>query len=877
MKLLRLILALCCAAPAFAQKEALQRAVGTNTVTGSLSSTPFQVATIAALKAVAVTNIPDGTSVNITGYYAAGDGGQGDFKYSAASAVADNGGYVIAPNAGSGRWLRAIGDTVTVKQFGAVGDGVADDTTEIAAAMNYANGKRVFLPSGVYLVTDKLALTVWKYSIYGERVERGTNAMGANSSYPQTTIKFRPVDTTKFLIERYDATAPFSGLIGPFIHTDITFDLSTASGLMFGNETIDPVVTDGATQKYVFGVQFSGCAFHSATGVTSSGSGNLVRTGRKQIWLTKCFEALIDNCSFSGSDVQIRTWGCDRPMITHVRAQSSNIPFDFNASGTFSVQHSLNDIEMEGWNLVAISNNGTKLSIDNLSLENNSNIETGRLNLTSLYGITAAVTAGSGTLTFSTSMTNKLHAGYSIIQLTDGTNTDYALVTGVSGTSVTVDTTNFRFTWTNAAASVTRLQGHGVLHQGNFTTNITNVTGGPATDTPAFTYCVGRGSMMIANASTQRGSYNDVRSIVIGNFLVGAFFMDSQMTFSNCSTTLCADPNNPFVSISTVHDVGIAQNGYAAGVYRPSIGQMAVEESRVNRIWVFTPKNSGTANSNKHLTTLKQIDGDANTAQKEWVWLINSTIANTLIINNDGTPSTSAGFMRIKFRVRTVSGSGTLAVTALGNGGGAVQTFDIDATMKTVQYVGPIPPNWVGARNTNAGFQITASADTYLVGVVIEDTSMAQEFDWSSGGAVGLKRASRVSGIVLSTDTTIVTFDGTKFSSGQIYGAKIRLVSTLAGAGLEGYTTVISEFLMTFSKQGSTYQVTTAPALIQKAQSSINAGVLSIDQTMVGAISGSSILAKVNVTGSGSAIGSITGAITHWELELLGDTGTVLP
>lgn len=41
-----------------------------------------------------------------------------------------------------------LADVVSVKDFGAVGDGVADDTASIQAAVN--TGKAVFLPKGVY-------------------------------------------------------------------------------------------------------------------------------------------------------------------------------------------------------------------------------------------------------------------------------------------------------------------------------------------------------------------------------------------------------------------------------------------------------------------------------------------------------------------------------------------------------------------------------------------------------------------------------------------------------------------------------------------------------------------------------------------------------
>jgi hypothetical protein len=47
-------------------------------------------------------------------------------------------------------------DTVSVKDFGAVGDGVADDTAAIQAAIN--TNKEVFVPNGTYLITSALAM-----------------------------------------------------------------------------------------------------------------------------------------------------------------------------------------------------------------------------------------------------------------------------------------------------------------------------------------------------------------------------------------------------------------------------------------------------------------------------------------------------------------------------------------------------------------------------------------------------------------------------------------------------------------------------------------------------------------------------------------------
>jgi hypothetical protein len=47
-------------------------------------------------------------------------------------------------------------ESVSVKDFGAVGDGVTDDTAAIQAALNASVGKELFFPSGNYLVTSSL-------------------------------------------------------------------------------------------------------------------------------------------------------------------------------------------------------------------------------------------------------------------------------------------------------------------------------------------------------------------------------------------------------------------------------------------------------------------------------------------------------------------------------------------------------------------------------------------------------------------------------------------------------------------------------------------------------------------------------------------------
>ncbi len=94
--------------------------------------TPLICETVDAMKAI--TGMVDGATCQTTGYYASNDGGHGRYRYDSASALTDNGGTVIAPNSGGGRWLLLNNGMIDIRQFGVRADNSTDDTT---AALNW--------------------------------------------------------------------------------------------------------------------------------------------------------------------------------------------------------------------------------------------------------------------------------------------------------------------------------------------------------------------------------------------------------------------------------------------------------------------------------------------------------------------------------------------------------------------------------------------------------------------------------------------------------------------------------------------------------------------------------------------------------------------
>lgn len=110
---------------------------------------------VAALKALTVSAIADGQLYITRGYYSDNDGGQGTYIYDSASAATDNGGTVIAPTSGSGRFLLQVGATVDLRQFGGKGDGAFNNTTAITNATAYLDtlgGGTIVLASGTWLM-----------------------------------------------------------------------------------------------------------------------------------------------------------------------------------------------------------------------------------------------------------------------------------------------------------------------------------------------------------------------------------------------------------------------------------------------------------------------------------------------------------------------------------------------------------------------------------------------------------------------------------------------------------------------------------------------------------------------------------------------------
>ena len=135
-----------------------------------------------------------------------------------------------------------LNDTVSVKDFGAVGDGVTDDT----AAFNLviATGKSIYVPSGNYLISSALTTLQGGQSLYGATAYSSILYV-AGSGYDVVTLqgKFSTVTRIGFLA------------VGSVNRTSGSYVTITSSSILAStnNEVVDFYMAHGATGIYVTG------------------------------------------------------------------------------------------------------------------------------------------------------------------------------------------------------------------------------------------------------------------------------------------------------------------------------------------------------------------------------------------------------------------------------------------------------------------------------------------------------------------------------------------------------------------------------------------------------------------------------------------------
>lgn len=226
-------------------------------------------------------------------------------------------------------------DTFSVKDFGAIGDGVADDTAAINTAITAApSGSEVFFPAGTYLVSTSVLIN--------KKVKlRGAGAIGESGGVSTTTGTI--IKGTGITIIR--ATEPF-------VLEDVCISDPTGNAATIGLD-----VNDGAT----------GVANWSLSRVFISGTASKLGTGVRTVFglkgtLMGCViegwsngvDETASGASFSNANAFI---GC--------KIRYNTIGLRTDSDTTF-----INSSTIEG-NTIGVDNTAGKVSIAQCHLENN--------------------------------------------------------------------------------------------------------------------------------------------------------------------------------------------------------------------------------------------------------------------------------------------------------------------------------------------------------------------------------------------------------------------------------------------------------------------------------------------------------------------------
>lgn len=217
--------------------------------------------TVSELKAFSALSV--GQYVKTIGYNNIFDGGGNDYYIVAAGTGIDDGGtFIDLPASGfqaRGLFTNNIAD---VKKFGAVGDGVADDTGAIQAAIN-SGYRSVYFPDGIYLTTAPIVISNKKIGLklYGASKSNNTSCILTNNNiemfqdhsayslYEGLSFQCNYGAHSKFHIQFYSAEHPS---IVNCIFNGADNTAATGSGVGFGDGAGGGGGTMGIIDRCIF-------------------------------------------------------------------------------------------------------------------------------------------------------------------------------------------------------------------------------------------------------------------------------------------------------------------------------------------------------------------------------------------------------------------------------------------------------------------------------------------------------------------------------------------------------------------------------------------------------------------------------------------------
>ncbi len=305
----------------------------------SLGGLPHVVDTLVALRQLRQTDLFG--VVALSGAVTVGDGSGGNYYWNAADTTADNGTTVIRPAVvplgALGRWnmipsnagttatgsptsrslASRFADVINVKDFGATGLGIIDDSAAINAAL--AVGGNIYLPAGVYLCNSNLNMNVW------------TDMQGAGGQ--RTQIIFggtNPQNKGIYITPIESSSIAFTGALTANLDSITIADPST---LAVDQQVLLLLGTDPYDAAQPFLTHF--CRISSLVGTTVGIAPPLPEAVIGTTHILKTYSTSVDSSSVSNisfdyasgpvQDMAIKIKNCRGITIQHCRAIRSSI------------------------------------------------------------------------------------------------------------------------------------------------------------------------------------------------------------------------------------------------------------------------------------------------------------------------------------------------------------------------------------------------------------------------------------------------------------------------------------------------------------------------------------------------------------------------
>lgn len=131
--------------------------------------------------------------LRLAGYTTAGDGGAALYKKVGTQPV-----HAGKFQSADGAWWEIAEPTVNVRQFGAVGNAIADDTAALNGALSL--GVAVYVPPGLYRTTAPIVLDNEGLAFYGSPGGNDTLILGDHTAGPVVDVRRRQAVVTDMII-----------------------------------------------------------------------------------------------------------------------------------------------------------------------------------------------------------------------------------------------------------------------------------------------------------------------------------------------------------------------------------------------------------------------------------------------------------------------------------------------------------------------------------------------------------------------------------------------------------------------------------------------------------------------------------------------------